>query len=42
LPHAPQFALSVLLLAQYGAPPSGVQSASFGWQVVVHVPPAHT
>jgi hypothetical protein len=42
LPQAPQLALSVVSLAQYGAPPSGVQSVSFDWQLVVHVPPEHT
>jgi hypothetical protein len=36
LPQDPQLALSVCVLAQYAAPPSSVQSVSFGWQVVVH------
>lgn len=41
-PHVPQFALSVWVLAQKGAPPSTVQSVWFWVQVLAHVPPAQT
>ena len=38
-PHAPQLRLSLLGLAQYTAPPSGLHVSSLGWQLTVHTPP---
>jgi hypothetical protein len=46
LPHMPQFALSVLVFAQYGTPPSGVHSASpppsSPPHSIAHLPAVHT
>jgi hypothetical protein len=40
LPQVPQFVLSVWVLAQYGAPPSGVHVVSAP-HVRLHCPPVH-
>ena len=41
LPHAPQFLLSDLSFAQYGAPASGAHPISFGGQPPWHLPETH-
>jgi hypothetical protein len=42
LPHVPQLALSVCVLAQYGAPPSGVHSVKLPPHVTLQLPALHT
>jgi hypothetical protein len=42
LPHVPQFALSVCVLAQYGAPPSPPHFVWFPPHVVPHAPALQT
>jgi hypothetical protein len=42
VPHTPQLALSVCVLAQYGAPPSGEQRVMVAPHVAAHWPPEQT
>ena len=41
-PHPPQFALSVCVSTQYGAPPSGVQRVCPVTQLEAQTPPEQT